>query len=537
VIVTSGEKILEEAFPAAPTAEGASPGAVARRVTYALAVGVLAWGLWTQRAFFHDDAFISLRYAARFLAGDGLTWSAAERVEGFSHPLWLAQLIVAGALGAPLPAAAQALGIAYALATVLLWRRADAHPAGLLALSSVPGFALWAVGGLETTSWVFWVLAAIVAIRRAASRPECRWDLRAGIATGLVLSAVALTRPEGPAVALAAVVALLALARPRHAAMAGGVVFVAFGAYLAFRIAYYGDWLANAARAKSSGVPAAIRLASATAYVVETSPQWVAAVAVAAWLVISSKPGIRRLWLAAPIVPLLLLIPLGGGDHMPGARFIVPVVAAVCLMGGMAAARRVRLESVAAGLAVIAAGWQLSVTSPMPRDPAAAVGEIVGRALGGLLPSGTLVALATAGSVPYFAPSLAFLDTLGLNDRHIARTPLPEALVRACPLPGHCKGDGKYVLSRSPDVVILGGANGYLQTLFLSDEQLLGSPEFRRRYAPAVLWVELDAAALSRIRQLVQPGTRHLPVVLFVRLDSPTLPSIRRVALSLSGDW
>ena len=38
----------------------------------AIAGLALVLGLWRQRHFFHDDAYISLRYADRLLAGHGL---------------------------------------------------------------------------------------------------------------------------------------------------------------------------------------------------------------------------------------------------------------------------------------------------------------------------------------------------------------------------------------------------------------------------------------------------------------------------------
>lgn len=37
--------------------------------------------------FMADDAFISLRYAERLAAGNGLTWTDGERVEGYTNLL------------------------------------------------------------------------------------------------------------------------------------------------------------------------------------------------------------------------------------------------------------------------------------------------------------------------------------------------------------------------------------------------------------------------------------------------------------------
>ncbi|MGB3965886.1 MAG: hypothetical protein WBO45_04080, partial [Planctomycetota bacterium] len=57
--------------------------------------------------FFSDDAFISLRYAQRLLAGDGLTWTDGEAVEGYSNLLWVLATAGLGALGVDLVTAAR----------------------------------------------------------------------------------------------------------------------------------------------------------------------------------------------------------------------------------------------------------------------------------------------------------------------------------------------------------------------------------------------------------------------------------------------
>jgi arabinofuranosyltransferase len=49
---------------------------------------VLARNAWAS-----DDAFITLRTVYNFLHGDGLRWNGAERVQTFTHPLWLFVLI------------------------------------------------------------------------------------------------------------------------------------------------------------------------------------------------------------------------------------------------------------------------------------------------------------------------------------------------------------------------------------------------------------------------------------------------------------
>ncbi|MFN9706963.1 MAG: hypothetical protein ACK595_19380, partial [Planctomycetota bacterium] len=98
----------------------ASPTAVRWELSLLAALPALAQ-LTAQCArlphFVSDDAFISLRYAERLLAGDGLTWTDGERVEGYSNLLWvLAVAALHGVLhdglglGVDLVAAARLLG-------------------------------------------------------------------------------------------------------------------------------------------------------------------------------------------------------------------------------------------------------------------------------------------------------------------------------------------------------------------------------------------------------------------------------------------
>ena len=55
-----------------------------------LAVSLLALGVFRDvLPWIVDDAFISLRYADRLVAGEGLTWTDGERVEGYSNLLWV----------------------------------------------------------------------------------------------------------------------------------------------------------------------------------------------------------------------------------------------------------------------------------------------------------------------------------------------------------------------------------------------------------------------------------------------------------------
>jgi hypothetical protein len=510
---------------------------------FAVAGLALAAGLVIHRHFFHDDAFVSLRYAERLLAGKGLTWNDGERVEGFSSPAWLAQIVLLARLGVSAPLAARGLGLIYALATLVLWQRARAEPAGLLALVTIPGFALWTWGGLETISACFWILACMVLVRRMRDGPL---TLGGQLLLGLSLAAVALGRPEGIAVGLAVLFAAWPARRQPAFFIAAIALGAAFAGYEIFRVLYFGDFIANAARAKTLGLPLGGRIEDAAIYIGKTAPQWLGPVLVAGWLLGTSSQRRGAGWLLVPALPLLAVVFAGGGDHMPGARLMLAPVAVLCLAACLvppSPRRAVRRTTLV--VATLAALWQFQLgwRHEATPNPAAAVGELVGHALEARFPPGTWVASATAGSLPYFAPSLFFIDTLGLNDKHIARTApstLPSALDDSeswVGVPGHGRGDGAYVLSRRPDIIMLGGANGDLAPWFLGDYQLLMTKGFQATYAPWRLLIDVPQSSRSWVEDEIDPGSGRLPLTLYVRRDSPAWAAVTAAATPLPAPW
>ncbi len=73
-----------------------------------------------------------------------------------------------------------------------------------------------------------------------------------------------------------------------------------------------------------------------------------------------------------------------------------------------------------------------------------------GQWLGGHFSDTTLIATGNAGVIPFYS-ELACIDMHGLCDRVIASRPIASM---GSGLPGHEKGDGLYVLSRHPDIIL-----------------------------------------------------------------------------------
>jgi hypothetical protein len=93
-------------------------------------------------------------------------------------------------------------------------------------------------------------------------------------------------------------------------------------------------------------------------------------------------------------------------------------------------------------------------------------------------PSDTLVALNQAGIIPYYS-QLPTIDMLGLNDVHIAHSGKRDYTLWYA----HQAGDGEYVLSRKPDIIIFGGLGPSIEPgEFISDQEIWASDIFRNEY-------------------------------------------------------
>lgn len=464
------------------------------------AIGLLLWQLYRQRWFFHDDAFISLRYVVHLVKYGELTWNLGERVEGYTNFLQILATALLVKLGfGPVDAVhsinAAALG-GLILSTICAARRlAPNDPLAVaggafLLLSSAP-VALWVMGGLEAVMLAAFIAAAIWVILplfRADDRSTVR-----SLAAGLLIGLGYLTRPDALIVGGAMMSGLLCFAPGtlRHRIRSASLLGVTAGAivvpHVIWRLSYYGDLLPNTFYAKVA-LPLLQRLAIGAHYVAAAT-FWLPAIPLGivalVWATRTQRADRAMYLMATIILGYLLYILWAGGDHMPGGRLLVPLAApASLLVIGILTAFNSEWRNRLAAVSVLAGLTGAITFQPMRMDAAAFVGSLVGKYIAATWPPGALVALHTAGSTPFFAPDLGFIDMLGLNDRAIAhRTPIPMR-TRWQTIPGHAKGDGAYILRRAPSYIVAGPAEGALVNApwFLSDAELAESLDFQRCY-------------------------------------------------------
>ncbi|MGI8906775.1 MAG: hypothetical protein ACR2IE_09830 [Candidatus Sumerlaeaceae bacterium] len=269
-----------------------------------------------------DDAFISFRYLANLASGYGLVFNPGERVEGFSHPLWMILLSPAAFISRfALITWAKLLGLVCTLGTGIcllrMLRRSVAAPAaivaGLLLWHLSPGTHIYATCGLETPLLALLLTWALE--RSAVNAPPWQPAMLVGLA--------AILRPEAP---LYAIAWLLTCRQSKTAIRAPALVLLLIPAiaWEIFRIAYYDAWLPNTFFAKPPGtfggkfgVQYMLPLLAACSLplVVLAHP--------------SDKPQVRLA--GAWCIAALVFVAYTQGDWMPFWRFLVPVWPAALL--------------------------------------------------------------------------------------------------------------------------------------------------------------------------------------------------------------
>jgi hypothetical protein len=420
---------------------------VSRRAALALAAAAFLIHAALLRHFLIDDAFIVYRVARNLAAGLGPVFNPGERVEAFSCPLFtflLAPIARVAAGDDVLPWIARGVGVAAGLGSLAVLatfelpggRWATALALFFCAVST--SFTLWSVGGLETSLYALLILTCV---RLALARPTTSGD-QAWL--GLVLAAVALSRPEGALPGTAVLAWRWLDPGTRHERQANLLVLPCAAlpplAYLAFRLAYYGQWVPNTYFAKHSplalAIPAGLRYLASFVLV---NGGW-AFYAPVAYALMSARRS-RVLALAALVIAAYLpYVVIVGGDWMDAHRFLAPILPllAILIASGWASvldavravlARR-RLARVSAALvpagAVLLVAWQALANVPgtrlareAPYVNAYPYYVTIGRLAGWVAPPAWRVATDDIGAIGWYA-HVRVIDMLGLANPDVA---------------------------------------------------------------------------------------------------------------------
>ena len=353
------------------THAGQAARAVATAVALAAVVAVAA-----RLAWLGDDAYITLRSVENWASGNGLRWNPTDRVQTYTHPLWMAVLTLGrwGTGEVYFTTLSISLCLSLGAAAWLLLRARSAATVALTALVLLGSraFCDYTTSGLETPL-TFALLAAFVANALGDRPPLQRYTVAVLLANLLTLN-----RMDLALVCLPAVLAAMRGVPLRAVVVRGALMSTPFLGWLAFAGLYYGSPFPVTAHAKAFGVgiPSAELFEQGVRYVLHTLGSdpvtFSVAIAGSVALLISR----RTRWLAlGGLLYVAYFVKVGGG-FMQGRFFLPPFFVA---LAGAAPwlARMSSRASITASLAVLgvtfAAGppsWAGAPSGDTPLDEA-----------------------------------------------------------------------------------------------------------------------------------------------------------------------
>ncbi|MEZ5964601.1 MAG: hypothetical protein R3F56_12200 [Planctomycetota bacterium] len=300
-----------------------------------VAIALLAYVVCVVRtAWLCDDAYITFRTVENVVAGHGPRWNLADRVQTFTHPLWMWILSGLRLLSGEIYFTALALGgvlslvaIGLLAGTVAIGARGAVVVVALLASSRA--FVDYSTSGLENPLvHLFLVAFTAIATTATGSLRSLRW-------LALLAGLTACTRADLLLLQLPVLTVLAWRHRWLPAARALAIGFAPFLAWSAFATFYYGFPYPNTAQAKlfGLGVPMADLWRQGWLYLRTTALHDPAtALGLAAGTAAAVLGGGPARLLGVGVLLQVAYVVSIGGDFMLG-RFLTPplVVAAACL--------------------------------------------------------------------------------------------------------------------------------------------------------------------------------------------------------------
>jgi arabinofuranosyltransferase len=294
-------------------------------------------GLFTivlvRTAWMCDEAYITLRTVDNLVSGYGPRWNIAERVQAYTHPLWMFILaapyaVTREAYFTPLAVSMLASVAAAWLFVSRLARSAGAIIVGASVFIFSKALIEYSTSGLENPLTNF-LLAVFLTLywKGEPVRLTALW---------LVASLIMLNRLDVGLIVLPAMVRRSYEMGWKIGSKAAAVGLVPVVCWELFSIAYYGFPFSNTAYAKlNSGVAAGELAMQGLLYLlnsITSDPVTLFAIGVFVTTAVVSRP--RESWpVALGIVLHVVYVVLVGGDAMSGRLLTAPLFCAVALIG------------------------------------------------------------------------------------------------------------------------------------------------------------------------------------------------------------
>lgn len=327
----------------------------------------------TRCAWMSDDAYVTLRTVDNIVNGHGAIWNPGERVQAYTHPLWMLLLLPIYAVTHEAFVTSMVTGIVIATLAVARATRGLAGVSG----PAIFGIALltmsrtvvdYTTSGLENPLSHLLVALLYTTYLRNADRRSSDWRIY-GYCALLMVNRLDLALIGMP----------IALDTLRRRGLSGSIRPLALGfaplvVWELFSLIYYGSLVPNTAIAKLDNGVSAVQLWGQGLlyyiYQLRFDPLSLASIAAALTVTISLRRTNPRAAVAAIGVVLYgIYVAKIGGDFMAGRFFSVLVFASACLLVDAlhrAEATRSVWTEVGAGLGVVVALGMLAET-PAPQ--------------------------------------------------------------------------------------------------------------------------------------------------------------------------
>jgi arabinofuranosyltransferase len=292
-------------------------------------------GFILQRAWVSDDAYITFRTIDNLVNGYRLTWNPAERVQVFTHPLWMAILTGFYFFTHEIYLTSMLVSILFTIAAVLLLIRSAHTPASaafvVLILCLSNAFIDYATSGLENPPGHLLIILFVWLFLRKPSSVKNFFFL------SLLSSLAAVTRMDSVLIFVPAL--LLAFwqtpqkRKALFAALAGQLPFILWEIFSLF---YYGFLFPNTAYAKlNTFIPAGESAQQGIYYLLNSlqrDPITLLAVAGALIVALLLKDRLRLVSIVLGACLYILYVINIGGDFMSGRFFTLPLFAALAVL-------------------------------------------------------------------------------------------------------------------------------------------------------------------------------------------------------------
>ncbi len=316
-----------------------------------------------RNAWLCDDAFITLRTVDNFINGYGLTWNVAERVQTYTHPLWMFVLTVFYLITGEAYYTTVILSIALSLIAVvaLAYRVAVSTWSAVFAvliLTVSKAFMDFSTSGLENPlTHLIMVVFFIVYFEAKPSLKAVFW-LSLCAALGMLNRADTILIFFPP---LAYIVWKVGGWRPVRTVLAAMTPVILWELFSLF---YYGFLFPNTAYAKlSTGIASGDLVSRGLVYLFDSvlmSPVTPVTIFIAIVVAFASKSW-RAVFVAIGLLLYLAYIVRIGGDFMTGRFLAAPLFVSVLFLSRFEISRQ-RWRPIAFGASLIVMGvlWPLN---------------------------------------------------------------------------------------------------------------------------------------------------------------------------------